>query len=161
MMAFRFFQGIGTGGEVPVAKQARPGLGGQARAAHLFFIDPKAPGDLRVGESKTLQSSPGRSIDCARACVGIRQLIDADPGLKVCGEADSVPLAVTLAQDLRPDLVLVDLSLLESSGLTLVRGWREAQPQLQVLVLSMHDETHFAEIDSGRKHAACEITGRQ
>jgi len=77
--------------------------------------------------------------------LGIRQLIDTEMGLGVIGEADSAHMALALAADSKPDVVLVDLSLLESSGLSLVRQLRESAPHSYVLVLSMHDETRFAE----------------
>jgi DNA-binding NarL/FixJ family response regulator len=76
---------------------------------------------------------------------GIRQLVEAEPDLRICGEADSVNRALELANDLKPDVALVDLSLAESSGLSLIRELRELLPDLRVLVLSMHEETHFAE----------------
>lgn len=76
---------------------------------------------------------------------GVRQLIDAEPGLQVCGEADSAPSALAFAKSSRPEVVLVDLSLLESSGLSLIRELSDSAPEVRVLVLSMHDEAHFAE----------------
>ena len=76
---------------------------------------------------------------------GVRQLIDAEPGLAVCGEADSAASALAFAQSSRPEVVLVDLSLLESSGLSLIRELSGSAPEVRVLVLSMHDEAHFAE----------------
>jgi DNA-binding NarL/FixJ family response regulator len=50
-----------------------------------------------------------------------------------------------LTKSARPDLVIVDLSLAEGSGLDLIRWLRESMPTLPVLVLSMHDEALFAE----------------
>lgn len=76
---------------------------------------------------------------------GVRQLIDAEPGLQVCGEADSAKSALAFTKSAQPEVVLVDLSLLESSGLTLIRELTDSAPEVRVLVLSMHDETHFAE----------------
>jgi DNA-binding NarL/FixJ family response regulator len=76
---------------------------------------------------------------------GLAQLIAPEPGLRVCGEAESVADAVRAAAALRPDLVLVDLSLKDRSGLTLLRMLRETAPQAAALVVSVHDEALFAE----------------
>jgi DNA-binding NarL/FixJ family response regulator len=75
---------------------------------------------------------------------GIRQLIDAEPGMEICAEADSSGAALQATADSRPDLALVDLSLAGQTGLELIRGLRELAPDLPILVLSMHDEDLFA-----------------
>jgi DNA-binding NarL/FixJ family response regulator len=77
--------------------------------------------------------------------LGIRQMIAAEPGLSVCGEAESATKALELAKSSRADLAIVDLSLGDGSGLDLIRSLRETTPELKVLVLSMHDEALFAE----------------
>jgi DNA-binding NarL/FixJ family response regulator len=77
--------------------------------------------------------------------LGIRQMIAAEPGLSVCGEAESATKALELAKSSSADLAIVDLSLGDGSGLDLIRSLREATPELKVLVLSMHDEALFAE----------------
>lgn len=77
--------------------------------------------------------------------LGIRQMLSAERDLEVCGEAESADAARQLATTARPDLAIVDLSLAEGTGLDLIRTLREALPTLPVLVLSMHDETLFAE----------------
>ena len=77
--------------------------------------------------------------------LGIRQMISTEADLEVCGEADSPQAAREQASALRPDLVLVDLSLAEGPAVALIRELRELVPGAQVLVLSMHDETLYAE----------------
>ncbi len=77
--------------------------------------------------------------------LGIRQMIAAEPDLEICGEADSAQAALQLARALKPHLAVVDLSLAQGTALTLIRELRESVPGLEVLVLSMHDETLFAE----------------
>jgi DNA-binding NarL/FixJ family response regulator len=77
--------------------------------------------------------------------LGIRQMIEAEPGLAVCGEAESAREALDLVKSATPDLALVDLSLGDGSGLDLIRSLREVAPNVRVLVLSMHDEALFAE----------------
>jgi DNA-binding NarL/FixJ family response regulator len=77
--------------------------------------------------------------------LGIRQMIGADPGLAVCGEADSAEAALRWVAGHTADLAIVDLSLGDGAGLELIRSLRQAAPGLPVLVLSMHDEMLFAE----------------
>lgn len=72
-------------------------------------------------------------------------MIEAEPDLEVCGEAESAEQALQLAASLRPDLALIDLSLEEGTALGLIRQLRESVPGVETLVLSMHDETLFAE----------------
>lgn len=75
---------------------------------------------------------------------GIRQLIDTEPGLEICAEADSHNAALEVARSTTPDLALLDLSFGGHTGLDLLRRLRELIPDLRILVLSMHDETLFA-----------------
>jgi DNA-binding NarL/FixJ family response regulator len=76
---------------------------------------------------------------------GIRQMLDADPSLSICGEADSGHAALQRIESSHVDLAIVDLSLRDGSGLELIRAMRELDPALRILVLSMHDEALFAE----------------
>ncbi|MFZ6185420.1 response regulator transcription factor [Nannocystis pusilla] len=77
---------------------------------------------------------------------GLRQLLEAESGLAVCGEAEDAPGALESLQahDL-PDLALVDVSLPGSGGIDLVRRLRVLHPTLRCLVVSMHDEHLYAE----------------
>ena len=77
--------------------------------------------------------------------LGICQMLAAERDLEVCGEAESADAAKQLVTSARPDLAIVDLSLAEGTGLELIRSLRESMPTLPILVLSMHDETLFAE----------------
>jgi DNA-binding NarL/FixJ family response regulator len=77
--------------------------------------------------------------------LGIRQMIGAEADLEICAEASSAEEALRLAGSLRPDLALIDLSLEEGAALGLIRELRQSVPNVEVLVLSMHDETLFAE----------------
>jgi DNA-binding NarL/FixJ family response regulator len=76
---------------------------------------------------------------------GLRLMIDLEPDLKVCGEAQSEREARTAIRELRPDVVLVDISLAQGDGLELVRDAHAQHPELPMLVLSMHDELIYAE----------------
>jgi DNA-binding NarL/FixJ family response regulator len=75
---------------------------------------------------------------------GLRRLIDRQSDLKVCGEAEEGATAMRLIREHRPDLLLLDLSLKDDSGMTLLQGLRVNDPELRVLVLSMHEEVIYA-----------------
>ena len=77
--------------------------------------------------------------------LGIRQMIAAEPDFAVCAEADSPDAAMRACRGSEVDLAIVDLSLGSSSGLELIKQMHEAHPSLPSLVLSMHDESLFAQ----------------
>ncbi|MCG8637927.1 MAG: response regulator transcription factor [Desulfobacterales bacterium] len=77
--------------------------------------------------------------------MGMKEMIDHEPDMKVCGEAEDVNTALDLVTSCRPDLAIVDLSLKESNGMDLVREIREHHRFCNTLVLSMHDESLHAE----------------
>jgi len=74
----------------------------------------------------------------------LRNLIDQQPSLAVCGEASDAPGALSAIESLRPDLAVVDISLASGSGLELVKDIRHCVPSTAVVVLSMHDEALYA-----------------
>ncbi len=76
---------------------------------------------------------------------GFAQLINYQPDLTVCGQADTVKLARAGIQEAQPDLAIVDISLSESSGLDLIKDLKCQLAALPVLVLSTHDEALYAE----------------
>ena len=75
---------------------------------------------------------------------GLSRIIANESGLAVCGEAETVREARQAVRDLKPDVVVVDLSLKEGDGIELVRELRAHHPALPLLVLSMHDESVYA-----------------
>jgi len=76
---------------------------------------------------------------------GLVAQINREPGLVVCGEAETARAAIEAAEKLNPDLVLADITLPGRNGLELIRDLRAVRPGLPVLVLSMHDASLFAE----------------
>jgi DNA-binding NarL/FixJ family response regulator len=76
---------------------------------------------------------------------GLRRIMENEDDLVVCGEAESVREARTAIKELSPDVMIVDISLKQGDGIELVRDVRAHHPQLPILVLSMHDETIYAE----------------
>lgn len=76
---------------------------------------------------------------------GLAQLINAQPDLEVCCEAGNPPEAFHALAKNKPDLVLSDLTMPGRSGLEFIKDLKAAEPKLNVLVVSMHDEAVFAE----------------
>jgi DNA-binding NarL/FixJ family response regulator len=75
----------------------------------------------------------------------LTNLINQQIDLTVCGESETAPQALQAIAVAKPDVAVVDLSLKDSSGIELIKSLRESQPGVAVLVLSMHDESQYAE----------------
>ena len=75
----------------------------------------------------------------------LTNLINQQPDLKVCGEAENAPAALTAIPAARAELAMVDLNLANSSGIELIKDLKDLHPGVPVLVLSMHDESLYAE----------------
>jgi DNA-binding NarL/FixJ family response regulator len=76
---------------------------------------------------------------------GLTQLINHEPDLIVCGEFDNASQAFTAIESRKPDLVLTDITMPGKSGLELIKDIQALKQGTPVLVMSMHDETIFAE----------------
>lgn len=76
---------------------------------------------------------------------GLAALLEAEPDFEVCGEAEGAAEAIEHIESARPDLVIVDLSLQEGSGIELIGQIRARAKSVKILVSSMHDEQIFAE----------------
>jgi DNA-binding NarL/FixJ family response regulator len=76
---------------------------------------------------------------------GLRELIGAEPDMLVCGDAADAAGALHALDFLRPDVVVLDLTLGSDDGIALVRDLRTRMPDLRILVVSMHDEALYAE----------------
>ena len=76
---------------------------------------------------------------------GLKELVNQEADLKVCGEASDVTEAWRLIQTLKPDMVIVDITLKGRNGIELVRDINKQDKSLPVLVLSMHEESLYAE----------------
>ncbi len=77
---------------------------------------------------------------------GIAQLINRQADMTVCGEEEDAGKALTAIEKVKPDLVIADISLKDSSGLELMRNIKAQYSRLPVLVVSAHDESVYAEI---------------
>lgn len=76
---------------------------------------------------------------------GLAQLINRQEGLAVCGEADDPKSAVAAVEKHDPDVVVLDLMLNGAGGIQLIKQLRALSAKARILVLSMHDESAFAE----------------
>ena len=97
--------------------------------------------------------------DHAGLRAGLRMLLDAQPDMAVVAEAETAEQAVALAAELRPDVVIMDLTLpsragirsTAPSGLEAIRRIRARRPQVRVLALTMHEAEGYlrAVLDAG------------
>lgn len=76
---------------------------------------------------------------------GLRQLIEREPSLAVCGDASNFVEGMAGIRATQPDVVIVDISLSGASGLDLIKEIKAEFDDLPVLVVSMHDESLYAE----------------
>ena len=70
---------------------------------------------------------------------GIRALLSNDPVWDVCGEAENGRQAVEKTRELRPDLVILDLTMPEMNGLEAARHIRQIAPDTKIVIFSMHE----------------------
>ena len=75
----------------------------------------------------------------------LTNLINQQTDLSVCGEAETRPQAMQSILQLKPDIAIVDISLKDSSGIELIKDLQQTAPGMAILVLSMHEEPHYAE----------------
>lgn len=76
---------------------------------------------------------------------GLTTIINHERDLNVCGEADDAYEALKAVTELKPDVVVVDISLKSSDGIELTKSIKARHPTLSVIVLSVHDESLYAE----------------
>ncbi|HEY7613272.1 MAG TPA: response regulator transcription factor [Gemmatimonadales bacterium] len=81
--------------------------------------------------------------DHAIVRTGIRHVLESEPGFVVVAEASTGPEALELAESLRPDVAVLDISMPGISGLHIAAQLRERTPETQVLILTMHDNTEY------------------
>ena len=75
--------------------------------------------------------------------LAVRQLIEGEPELRVSWEAESAESALEQLKDLRPDLIVTDLSLPGMSGLGLIKRLRLSRPEVNCLVLTGHVDAFY------------------
>jgi DNA-binding NarL/FixJ family response regulator len=75
----------------------------------------------------------------------LAELINQQPDLNVCGEAEDAREALKAVESLQPDVAIVDITLKDTYGIELIKQLKERYPKLPILVLSMHDESLYGE----------------
>lgn len=75
---------------------------------------------------------------------GLRSLLDAQPGIEVCAEASTGAETLDCVRDLKPDLLVLDITMPEIGGLEVTRMVREQFPSTAILVLTMHFSEELA-----------------
>jgi len=78
-------------------------------------------------------------------CLGMSELINKEHDLHVCGSVESAKKAGAAIKEMQPDLVIIDISLKDGNGIDLVQEIRKEHGELPMLVLSMYDESLYAE----------------
>lgn len=76
---------------------------------------------------------------------GLGELINQEVDMEVCGEAEDSGKAFALVDSLKPDVAVIDISLKGCNGIELTKNIKARYPDLPILVLSMHDESLYAE----------------
>ena len=76
---------------------------------------------------------------------GMSALLAREPDFEVCGEAEDVPSAIRLIDETRPNVVTVDISLENGSGIDLIRRIAKSDPSIRMVACSLHDERLYAE----------------
>ena len=82
---------------------------------------------------------------------GVGDLLSKEAGWEICGEATDAAQAFQKASELSPDLVLLDISMPDGSGLEAARRIRQEIPHVRILMMSHHDATQFVQsaLESG------------
>jgi two-component system, NarL family, response regulator NreC len=74
---------------------------------------------------------------------GLRMLLSADSELEIIGEAETGSQGVAMAQELRPDVVLMDIAMPDMNGIEATRRIKAACPDIAVLALTMHEDDQY------------------
>lgn len=74
---------------------------------------------------------------------GLRMLLSAEPDMAVIGEADSGRQTIEQAAQLNPDIILLDVTMPDMDGLTVLPRLKEVAPQARVLILTMHEDEAY------------------
>jgi DNA-binding NarL/FixJ family response regulator len=76
---------------------------------------------------------------------GVAEIIKHEPDLDVCGTATTADEGIEAVRKLKPDLILVDITLPGKNGIEFIKDARAMNPDLRILVMSMHDESLYAD----------------
>src|SRR5258708_16608152 len=104
-------------------------------------IDRRARVQLAMSEEARVVVGDDHPLCRERLC----QLINNEPDMEICGEADCAQGAIQISRETSPNLAVIDITLKTSSGLELIKSIKALSIAVPVLVLSMHDESLYAE----------------
>jgi len=76
---------------------------------------------------------------------GLKKLIDQQEDMEVCGSAEDATVALQQIAKSKPQIVIIDITLKDRSGVDLIKKLKASHPDTQILVYSMHDENVYAE----------------
>jgi DNA-binding NarL/FixJ family response regulator len=76
---------------------------------------------------------------------GVAEIIKHEPDLDVCGTATTADEGIEAVRKLKPDLILVDITLPGKNGIEFIKDVRAMNPDLRILVMSMHDESLYVD----------------
>ncbi|HEX2984026.1 MAG TPA: response regulator transcription factor [Ignavibacteriales bacterium] len=74
---------------------------------------------------------------------GLKMALKTDPAMEVIGEAENGEIAVKLEQELRPDIIVMDVDMPKMNGIEAVRAIKKKNPDAKVLMLTMHDKESY------------------
>ncbi|MDD5457818.1 MAG: response regulator transcription factor [Phycisphaerae bacterium] len=97
-------------------------------------------GNIKNGKKRILIVDDHPIIRC-----GLRQTINNEPDMMVCGEACDTNEARKAIRDTKPDMAIIDISLKDSNGLDLIKDLRNQYPNLYILTNSVHSESVYGE----------------
>jgi DNA-binding NarL/FixJ family response regulator len=104
-------------------------------------IDSQAQDQLTMSEKARVVVVDDHPLFRERLC----QLINNEPDMEICGEADNAQEAIQIIRETSQNLAIIDITLKTSSGLELIKSIKALSIGVPVLVLSMHDESLYAE----------------
>src|SRR5689334_18045963 len=149
----------GTGRAPPTTRHMHlPGLPGLRQALrNLIKWVISAPQAVNSNQDQTVMSgrisaatrTPKRKVllvdDHPMLRQGLAQMINLQEDLATCGEAGDAAEAMRCVESTKPDLAVLDISMEGKSGLELIKDFQALCPDMPILVMSMHDESLYAE----------------
>jgi DNA-binding NarL/FixJ family response regulator len=91
--------------------------------------------------------------DYALVRQGIRAMLSRNPRLKICGEAASGREAIEKVRELKPNLVVLDISMPELNGIDAAREIRKSSPTIKIIILTLHESS---QLESAARHAGAD-----